>query len=153
MTEDQVKAIFLLANMEIQELQSRPNGYWPDHPDYDESRKRDPWWLVKTEFGEIEIGWRKRVINIDWSRTPLRLDKNAKWEYEHHRVPLTRDDVTMWDEGIHAWTVGRAIDYLQEFKIRIRQHNWATSPEGIVKCAERKQEYEKEQVAVQAKKG
>jgi len=42
-----------------------PSQYYPD-PDY-----FGPWFWVETPKGRIKIGWRKRVINIDWSKTAL----------------------------------------------------------------------------------
>jgi len=107
MTQDQVKAIFLLANISIKELHKIENGYWPVHPDYAEIRQINPWWLVVTEFGIIKIGWRKRVINIDWSSTEL-------------RKIITEDNVTKWEEGIHAYGYSKAIDYLVTFKLEMK---------------------------------
>lgn len=36
------------------------NEYWPDDI-------HNPWLIVTTIKGRIKIGWRKRVINIDWT--------------------------------------------------------------------------------------
>lgn len=68
-----------------------PNGYC--------SRaccKHLPWFIVTTEAGRIKIGWRKRVINIDWSDTTG--TKKAE--------ELFRDDQsTKGDRYIHAWSL------------------------------------------------
>ncbi len=32
----------------------------------------NPWFIVSTRKGRIKIGWRKRVINIDWSESDIR---------------------------------------------------------------------------------
>lgn len=65
MTEDHVRAIFLLAGLSVHKLHKLANQYWPDHPDYAEVRRENPWWLVATDAGLVKIGWRKRVISID----------------------------------------------------------------------------------------
>lgn len=141
MTEEQVKAVFLLAGLEVKELFKLQNEYWPQHSDFDDIRRENPWWLVKTEFGLIKIGLRKRVINIDWKDTGVYIDKNAKWEYEYHRCPITRDDVTSWEHGLHAWGYGKAVEYLTELKLRMNQHQYAISEEGVVELAKRKADY------------
>ena len=134
MTEDQVKAIFLLAGIEVQKLHELKNGYGSES-------YRGPWWLVKTEWGLIQIGWRKRVISIDWEDTGLRIDEKANREYEFHKYPITQDNTTMWNKGIHAWGYGKAVEYLGDFKLRMGQYLYATSPEGMRDLADRKEEY------------
>jgi hypothetical protein len=111
-TREEALAIFLLAKIEVKETYKIENGYWPDAPDYAEVRRASPWWLVLTEYGLIKIGWRKRVINIDWSATGL------------GAAPVTRDDVTQWRQGVHAYSYGKAVDYLsalREFARRSKQ--------------------------------
>jgi hypothetical protein len=59
-----------------------------------------PWFNVNTEFGTIKIGWRKRVINIDWGS----LQKISS---------LFEDEgVTKGDNYIHAWSWEKAQEYL-----------------------------------------
>jgi len=77
------------------------NQYWPLHPDFD--NVREPWWLFQTPIGLIEIGWRKRVISIDWSTTEI-------------RKIVTQDDVTKNETLVHAWSVEKAIEYLKELR-------------------------------------
>ena len=59
MKKNEVESIFTLAGIDVIRMYELPNGYTGliDHP----------WWLVKTSAGLIKIGWRKRVISIDWS--------------------------------------------------------------------------------------
>ena len=91
MTEEQVRAIFLLAGIEVQSVFKTENGCSPGSD--------RPWWLVKTRAGLIHIGWRKRVISIDWSDTPI-------------RQVLTSDDVTKSANMIHAYGYASAVGYL-----------------------------------------
>lgn len=97
MNEEQAKALFLLAGFNVTRLHRLENKYWPDA--YVEQRQKSPWWLAITEFGPIEIGWRKRVISISWEDTPA-------------RVEVTQDDVTKTDTLVHAWSYVKALEYL-----------------------------------------
>lgn len=47
----------------------------------------------------IRLGWRKRVLEIDWSDTPVRGE-------------VTSDEVTKADMMVHAWSYEKAIGYL-----------------------------------------
>jgi hypothetical protein len=100
MPEKYLRALFLLAGIEVQGLFELANGYWPDQPDYAELRRENPWWLVKTNFGMVRIGWRKRVINIDWEDTPV-------------RAIVTTDDVTKDETMVHAYGYAKAVSHLQ----------------------------------------
>ena len=74
-----------------------PNGYWPQP--YVELRQEHPWALMLTPFGPIMIGWRKRVIHISWTDTPL-------------RKIIVEDDVTKTEDLVHAWSYIKALEYL-----------------------------------------
>jgi hypothetical protein len=63
-------------------------------------RHARPAWLVLTSFGLVEIGWRKRVIAIDWRETAV-------------RALLTTDDVTISETHVHAWSEDDAVRYLR----------------------------------------
>lgn len=81
-----------------------PNGYGGNDPHY----ALYPWFIFTTPIGHIEIGWRKRVINIDWTRT---LQKKKAEEL------FPNEDVTKsgnYDETryIHAWGYEKAKEYL-----------------------------------------
>jgi len=99
MTQEQVKGLFALAGIDVLRMWELPNQYWPEA--YVEERKSCPWWLIKTPKGLIEIGWRKRVISIDWSDTGIRKE-------------ITEDEVTKCETGVHAWGYEKALTYLKE---------------------------------------
>lgn len=63
----------------------------------------NPWLIVTTKKGRIKIGWRKRVINIDWSDSAI-----------HDIAPdlFPKEDVTKYDKVIHAWGYGKAKEYI-----------------------------------------
>ena len=66
-----------------------PNGYCSSY-----CCKHLPWFIVTTNKGRIKIGWRKRVINIDWSDSIIEEDADTLFPNE---------DVTKFDKTIHAW--------------------------------------------------
>jgi hypothetical protein len=91
----ELKAMFLVAGLKIVgEPKELKNQYWGDLPD-----GAHPWWFVKTQYGWIEIGWRKRVVSIDWSDTPL-------------RVIVTDRDVTKAEHLVHAYSYPEVVEYL-----------------------------------------
>lgn len=109
MRRDDVCSLFNSAGIPILHMWQLPNGYSPIHPDEDDERihdnavrrARNPWWLVKTSFGCIEIGFRRHVYSIDWSDTPI-------------RKVVTKDEVTKSNTCVHAWTILKAAEYLTE---------------------------------------
>lgn len=62
----------------------------------------DPWVLLKTEFGVIRMGWRKRVIAIHWELCEPLVSGEQ----------VTEDDVTKGSGNIHAWSYMKAAEYL-----------------------------------------
>jgi hypothetical protein len=62
-----------------------------------------PWFIITTPIGHIQIGWRKRVINIDWTRT---LQKKIGIDL------FPKEDVTKGEHYIHAWGYEKAKEYL-----------------------------------------
>lgn len=64
-----------------------------------------PWFLVTTSIGPIRIGWRKRVINIDWSETTQKKTADELFPDE---------DVTKDEHAIHAWGYDKAKEYLDK---------------------------------------
>lgn len=94
------KSILTLAGFESEKNWELANGYWPDHPKYDDVR--EPWWLFQTQHGLIRIGRRKRVTEIDWSATSF-------------RGKITDEpNVTSEDTLVHAWSDDKAAKYMRE---------------------------------------
>lgn len=76
-----------------------PNGYSPEDPYYSQF----PWFIVTTPVGHFKIGWRKRVIELDWSRT-VGTGKSEE---------LFPDETTTKGERyIHAWSLEKARGYI-----------------------------------------
>lgn len=64
-----------------------------------------PWLLVTTKKGKVKIGWRKRVINIDFAGLSLIANANEMFPNE---------DVTKFNYTIHAWGYDKAKEYLEK---------------------------------------
>ena len=120
MNEESMKALFLLAGLDVESFYKLENPYWPDHENYADIRRKSPWWLVKTKFGLIKIGWRKRVININWSDTPYRSGV-SKFADGRDIEELTKDDVTKSESMVHAWSNAKAVQYLSCLRLRLEQ--------------------------------
>lgn len=89
-----IRDMFSKAGIKIlSEPKALPNGYYTTTP------YAFPWWFIKTAVGWIEIGHRKRVIEINWVDTPI-------------RTMVTNDNVTKDYSYVHAWTEDKAIEYL-----------------------------------------
>ena len=65
-----------------------------------------PWFLCHTPDGDIEIGWRKRVISIEWKENFKPFDMSI----------FDSEDVTKWKRGIHAWGNDKAYEYIKKVK-------------------------------------
>lgn len=64
-----------------------------------------PWFLVATEKGFYVIGWRKRVIHIEWGgiKTPDGLFAD-------------QGNITRGLQYIHAWGQAKAVEYLSKLR-------------------------------------
>ncbi|MBI2120346.1 MAG: hypothetical protein HYT94_01840 [Parcubacteria group bacterium] len=99
--EREFREIFTKANFTDIQMTSLPNEYCP-------CEHCPPWFDVETEFGTIKIGWRKRVINIDWANvipTTVAYRKLTDKLFED-------EDVTKGVGYIHAWGYDKAVAYL-----------------------------------------
>lgn len=94
-------AIFKLSGIEVEKHWPLANGYWPDTPGYFSVSFN--WILVKTKFGLIKMGWRKRVISISWSDTNI-------------KAIVTDDDVTKEHYLVHACDSERAVHYMKNWR-------------------------------------
>lgn len=66
--------------------------------------KHLPWFIVTTTRGPITIGWRKRVLQIDWCESDI--DSAAEKLFPD-------EDVTKGIHYIHAWGLEKAAEYIQ----------------------------------------
>jgi transposase len=64
-----------------------------------------PWFSVTTAKGPIIVGWRKRVIEIDWSHSDRITGAEQLFPDE---------DVTKGPRFIHAWGVDKAREYIDK---------------------------------------
>jgi hypothetical protein len=94
-------SILTLAGLPPSRIWELANGYWPLAPDYDSVRR--PWWLAQTRIGLVQLGWRKRVLAIDWSATDV-------------RATVTEDDVTKGPTMVHAYSTAKAVEYMQRLR-------------------------------------
>lgn len=91
--KEKLLSLFKLADIKVINHWNIENDYYGKEAD---------WLLVKTERGLIQIGWRKRVISIDWRDTGISY--------------LVEDDVTKDEYSCHAWSYEDAIKYLKGLK-------------------------------------
>ena len=100
---DKLLAVFTLAGIKVIKVWDIKNGYGGEEAD---------WLLVNTELGMITLGWRRRVIAIDWEETGIRCT-----------VP---DEVTKGPFNVHAWSYVKAVEYLS----RVVKHKEANKKES-----------------------
>lgn len=100
-SKEEAEAIFRLAGFTVTRIWELANGYWPRSPDYDDVR--DPWWLFQTEIGLVQIGWRKRVMHIQWDACEV-------------RAVVTEDEVTKENYYVHAYSTEKAVEYLKALR-------------------------------------
>lgn len=92
----QILALFADQIIYVEEI---PNGYCSRY-----CCKHLPWFMVTTKLGRIKIGWRKRVIEIDWSDSLIPSTANALFPEE---------DVTKAGKLIHAHGLDKAAEYIK----------------------------------------
>jgi hypothetical protein len=110
--KDNIVSLFRLAGIPIVAIWRLPNGYFSFQDGEDEKttyenavyREYRPAWLVKVLCGLIEITPQKRVVDIDWSKTPVRFDRDKG---------ITNDETTKSAMGVHAWSVEKVLEYLK----------------------------------------
>ncbi|NUP13827.1 MAG: hypothetical protein HOW73_47940 [Polyangiaceae bacterium] len=96
--------------------------------EYDRTGHRT-WALLCTPWGDVKIGWRKRVINIDWTDMVERAGAGLEYE-DRARVrsvfdgnELFKDDQTTKDAThVHAWGNAKAVEYLRAIYAAAREH-------------------------------
>ena len=78
-----------------------PNQYYGDSDPYG---KMFPWFRITTKVGHFVIGWRKRVIEINWKDTKCKISANSLFPDEN---------VIKIDNTIHAWSLEDAKKYIK----------------------------------------
>lgn len=106
---------FSLAGFEFAFFKPIKNGYLINEDG--ESLSATPWYTVGTLIGDITIGWRKRVIHIDW---PELIDESASNEttVNFAEEVFKDEDVTKGINMIHAWSYDKAAEYLRKVRER-----------------------------------
>lgn len=94
--ENNFRKIFIEAGFKLVDMQETPN-------EYSQSEHDAPWYRVKTEVGYIDVGWRRRVINIDWG--PIQHKEGILDLFD-------KESVTKGNHFIHAWGWTAAKEYL-----------------------------------------
>lgn len=102
-TETEFGILFSQAGFKSLDFQQIPNEYGSES-------YRGPWFMVRTEVGRIQIGWRKRVIDIDWSATGRDL-LHLFGDSKNTKSPI----------NIHAWNYSQAVDYLTRIRIEFEK--------------------------------
>jgi len=82
-------------------MEQIPNEYWGDK---DPMALRSPWYNVATKIGFFKVGWRKRVLVLDWERTEVKTTADTLFQNE---------DVTKGERMIHCYGYGKATEYLK----------------------------------------
>jgi hypothetical protein len=94
------KEIFTKAGFTKIEMKKIPNEYWGNSSPV-------PWFEITTEFGTFKIGWRKRVINIDWTKV------RSIGNYDFLKL-FDTEEVTKDHDSIHAYGDEKAVNYLSK---------------------------------------
>lgn len=87
-------------------------NFQPIPNEYDTWEGYAPWFIINTPDGDIKIGWRKRVINIEW------LDTYKQFSNTFENEDVTRGFGKYGDNNrfIHAWGIEKCIEYLKAAK-------------------------------------
>jgi len=96
--EQKVKLLQAFGDQAIY-VEEIPNGYCSDY-----CCKHLPWFVVTTSKGRITIGWRKRVIVIDWQDSVIE---------DSAETLFPNEDTTKYDKLIHAWGYDKAREYVE----------------------------------------
>lgn len=109
LTEKKVRNFFELAGFVVLDCESLIDGYSynSDDPRFSETPPRCAWYFVKTKFGWIKIGNRKRVVHIEWK------------DVDYSCFDLTVDDVTKSEFYVHACSDAKISEYLSALNNRL----------------------------------
>lgn len=114
LSKENVESACKIAGFQVLRVWRLPNQYYTYSETEDREttmreavyREKRPSWLVKTQYGLIQFNLRKRVVEIDWSDTPV-------------RVLITTDQVTKELTYVHAWDTLKMMEYLSALKTNL----------------------------------
>ena len=108
MKKDEAEALFKLAGFTVTRIWELANMYWGGSEAIarnDGGRSpTGPWWLLMTEIGPVRVGWRKRVLEIEWDACAVR------------GIVTDDDGVSKAETYVHAWSLPKAVEYLQALR-------------------------------------
>jgi hypothetical protein len=102
------------ANMKARIIASFPSGaiYVEEIPDEyapgSYYTAMTPWFMVTTHRGRIKVGWRKRVINVDWSDSEIKTCGEELFPDEDVTKSRKFDGCY-----VHAWGYDKLAEYLK----------------------------------------
>jgi len=108
--QEYYKNLFVEAGITTVYMQELPNGYCPEGGWCCLDK---PWFKVTTPFGHVKIGWRKSVINIDWTESDIRPGGEELFPNENVTRGGKYSDEAKY---IHAHGDKKAIEYLKVLK-------------------------------------
>ena len=97
----EIEKVFVDAGFPAIFMEPIPNEYFGDN---DPWSLRSPWYIVTTRIGHFKVGWRKRVLVLDWERTEVKTTADTLFQNE---------DVTKGEHMIHCWSYAKATEYLK----------------------------------------
>lgn len=98
--QDVFSKVYALHNLKFTSIQN----------EYCSCERCSSWFIVSTPHGDIKIGWRKRVINIEW------LDNYNTFAENFESEDVTKGGNLEGLRYIHAWSIDKAIEYLSRAK-------------------------------------
>lgn len=107
--EEEFRACFLLAGLRYANVYPIENEYCGSVGCCPEKR----WFLFKTDYGLIKIGWRKRVINIDW--------KDTGYTANNFMEP-TENWITHGENFVHAYGYNQCVKFLDRLAHLLEKH-------------------------------
>lgn len=105
------KNLFIEAGISVVYMQELPNGYCPQGG---WCCLDSPWFKVTTPFGHLTIGWRKSVINLDWTESDIKKSGQNLFPDENVTKGGHYSDENKY--FIHCWGDKKAIEYLKVLK-------------------------------------
>jgi hypothetical protein len=102
-TFEEFKRLFKSAGFRYATFEEIPNEYCGP-----QCCPNNVWYDVSTEAGVFKIGWRKRVISLDWSGATIKTHSDFLFPHE---------DTTKGEQMIHCWGYHKARQYLRVLKL------------------------------------